>query len=254
MAEERNTNRMLVILPTYNESSDIAKMVNAIKSSSLNIEVNILIIDDNSPDGTGRIADELSKNFKDVFVIHRVRKLGLGSAYVEGFKFGLKEKFDYICEMDADFSHDPKYLIDFYKNLETCDLIIGSRYMNGISIINWPISRLLLSFFANKFVRFITGMPFTDSIGGYKCFRSGVIEDIGPDNIVSEGYIFQMEMLYRTFRKGYKIKEIPIIFYNRKFGKSKMSKKEILKSLFSVLYLRFILGFKMFHSREPKET
>jgi len=246
MAEDSNTKRMLVILPTYNESGDIAKIVNAIKSSSLNTEISILIIDDNSPDGTGRIADDLSRDNKDVFVIHRVRKLGLGSAYVEGFNFALKNGFDYVCEMDADFSHDPKYLVDFYKNLETGDLVIGSRYMNGISIINWPMSRLLLSFFANKFVKFVTGMPFTDCIGGYKCFRSTVIKDIGTDNIISEGYIFQMEMLYRTFRKGYRIKEIPIIFYNRKFGKSKMNKKEILKSLFSVLYLRFILGCKIF--------
>lgn len=254
MTESSHAERMLVILPTYNESGNIAKMVDAIKSLSLNTEIGILIIDDNSPDGTGRIADDLSKNFKDVFVMHRERKLGLGSAYIQGFSFALKNNFDYICEMDADFSHDTKYLIDFYKNIETCDLVIGSRYMHGISIVHWPISRLLLSFFANKFVRFITGMPFTDCMGGFKCFRSGVIKDIGPDNILSEGYVFQMEMLYRTFKKGYKIKEIPIIFYNRKFGRSKMSKKEILKSLFSVLYLRFLIGFKTSHNREAKKT
>lgn len=254
MIEDSNAKRMLVILPTYNESDNIARIVSAIKSLSLNIEVSILIIDDNSPDGTGKIAQELSKKNKDVFVMHRERKLGLGSAYVEGFNFALEKKFDYICEMDADFSHDPKYLIDFYKNIETYDLVTGSRYMNGISIVDWPLSRLLLSFFANKFVKFITGMPFTDCTGGFKCFRSSVIKDIGPDNIISEGYLFPIETLYRTFKRGYKIKEIPIIFYNRRFGKSKMNKKEILKSLFLVIYLRFLVGFKIFHREELKKT
>jgi len=197
LTENNHTKRMLVILPTYNESSNIAKIVEAIKS--LNLGASILIIDDNSPDGTGRIADELTRNYKDVFAMHRERKLGLGSAYVNGFNFALKEEFDFICEMDADFSHDPRYLIDFYIEIQTCNLVIASRYVNGISIVNWSLYRLLLSFFANKSVKFITGMPFTDCMGGFKCFRSHVVEDIGPDNIISKGYVFQMEMLYRVF-------------------------------------------------------
>lgn len=248
MAENTNAKRMLVVLPTYNEGSNIAKMVEAIRD--LHIGASILIIDDSSPDGTGRIADELANANKDVFVIHRERKLGLGSAYVEGFKFGLKNKFDYICEMDADFSHDPKYLIDFCRELKNCDLVIASRYMNGISIVNWGMLRLLLSFFANKFVKFITGMPFSDCMGGFKCFRAEVIRDIDPDNIVSKGYVFQMEMLYRAYEKGCRIREWPIIFYNRKHGRSKMDRKEILESFFVVIYLRLLLGFhRVFRKR-----
>jgi dolichol-phosphate mannosyltransferase len=247
MTEDNNAKKMLVILPTYNESSNIARMVEAVKS--LNIQASILIIDDNSPDGTGRIADELSGKYKDVFVIHRERKLGLGSAYVKGFKFALERQFDYICEMDADFSHDPKYLIDFYREIQMYDLVTASRYMNGISIVDWGLFRLLSSFFANKFVKFFTGMPFSDCMGGFKCFRAEVIQDIDPDNIISKGYVFQMEMLYRVFRKRYRIKEVPIIFYNRKLGKSKMDRAEMLESFFLVIYLRFLLGFKAFFNR-----
>jgi dolichol-phosphate mannosyltransferase len=239
---------MLAILPTYNECSNIARMVEAIKS--LNTQTSILIIDDNSEDGTGKIADELSKENKDVFVIHREKKLGLGSAYVEGFNFALERQFDYICEMDADFSHDPKYLIVFYREIKTYDVVTGSRYMHGISIVDWGLFRLLLSFFANKFVKLFTGMPFSDCMGGFKCFRAEAIKDIGPENIIAKGYVFQMEILYRAFRKGYKIKEVPIIFYNRKRGRSKMDRREMLESFFLVIYLRCLLGFKSFFNRK----
>jgi dolichol-phosphate mannosyltransferase len=233
-----------VILPTYNESSNIAKIVEAIKS--LNLGAYILIIDDNSSDGTGIIADELSRKHDDIYVLHREKKLGLGSAYVKGFKFALENNFDYICEMDADFSHDPKYLLDFYKEMEDCDLVIASRYINGISIVNWGLCRLLMSYFANKFVRLITGMPFTDCMGGFKCFRASVLKGIGLDNIIAKGYVIQMEMLYRAFKKGYKIKEVPIIFVNRKYGRSKLNKSDLIESFLSVIYLRFILGFRIF--------
>lgn len=242
--------KILIILPTYNECGNIAKMVEAVKS--LDIGVAILIIDDNSPDGTGKIADELSREYKNITVIHRERKLGLGSAYIKGFKFALENKFEYICEMDADFSHDPRYLIDFYREIQVSDLVVASRYMNGISIVNWSFLRLVLSFFANKFVKFITGMPFTDCMGGYKCFRSTVISDIGPHNIISKGYVFQMEMLYRAFRKGYKIKEIPIIFYDRENGKSKMNKKEVLKAFFGVILLKLLLEWDSFFNRSKE--
>ena len=238
---EKKAKRLLVIFPTYNEADNIANMVESV--SSLDIEASILIVDDNSTDGTGRIADELTHKHENVFVIHRERKLGLGSAYVRGFSFGLERKFDYICEMDADFSHDPKYLKDFYRYIDEYDIVSGSRYINGTSIVNWPFSRLVVSFFANKFVKIITGMPFTDCMGGFKCFKSEVIRDIGLDNIVSHGYVFQMEMLYRAFKRGYRIKEIPIIFVNRKYGDSKLDKSEALESFFVVLYLKFILGF-----------
>jgi dolichol-phosphate mannosyltransferase len=236
--------KALVILPTYNESKNIARMVEAIKS--LNLGIHILIIDDNSPDGTGRIADEIVKTNKDVYVLHREKKLGLGSAYVMGFKFALKNDYGYVCEMDADFSHDPRYLIDFYKEMESCDLATASRYMNGISIVNWGLSRLLMSYFANKFVRLVTGMPFTDCMGGFKCFSAKVLKGIGLDNIKAKGYVIQMEMLYRVFKKGYKIKEVPIIFVNRKYGRSKLDKSDVLESFLSVIYLRIILGFNIF--------
>ena len=247
MVENDILKKMLVILPTYNESSNIAKMVAAIKS--LNSVTAILIIDDNSPDGTGRIADELCRENKDVFAMHREKKLGLGSAYVKGFRFALEKNFDYVCEMDADFSHDPKYLLDFYREIKTHDLVIASRYTRGVSIVDWGLFRLLLSFFANKFVKLVTGMPFTDCMGGFKCFRAELIKDIGPDKIISKGYVFQMEMLYRAFRKGCRIKEVPIVFYNRKLGQSKMDKGEIFESFFLVLYLRFLLGFQAFFYR-----
>ena len=241
-----SSKRMLVILPTFNERANIVQMVKAIKS--LDIPAYILIIDDNSPDGTGRIADELSQD-KGVWVMHRERKLGLGSAYVKGFKFALEQRFDYVCEMDADFSHDPKYLLDFYREIKTHDLVIASRYTRGVSIVDWGLFRLLLSFFANKFVKLVTGMPFTDCMGGFKCFRAELIKDIGPDKIISKGYVFQMEMLYRAFRKRCRIKEVPIVFYNRKLGQSKMDKGEIFESFFLVLYLRFLLGFQAFFYR-----
>ncbi|MCX5701509.1 MAG: polyprenol monophosphomannose synthase [Candidatus Omnitrophica bacterium] len=246
--QKDNVKKFLVVVPTYNESRDIAKMVNAIKS--LNLGISILIIDDNSPDGTGLIVDELCKKNDDVYVLHREKKLGLGSAYVKGFKFALENNYDYICEMDADFSHDPKYLVDFYRGMEDCDLVIASRYIDGISIVNWGLCRLLMSYFANKFVRLITGMPFTDCMGGFKCFRASVLKGIGLDNIIAKGYVIQMEMLYRTFKKGYKIKEIPIIFYNRKHGRSKMNRVDILESFFVVIYLKFLSGFKIIFNRE----
>ncbi|MFA5089694.1 MAG: polyprenol monophosphomannose synthase [Candidatus Omnitrophota bacterium] len=234
--------KLLVILPTYNESADIERMVAAIKA--LGLDTGILIIDDNSPDGTGRIADKISSGDKEVFVVHRKKKLGLGSAYICGFKFAIEHGFDYVCEMDADFSHDPKYLPEFYRYIKDYDVVTGSRYMQGVSIVNWPFGRLMLSFLANKFVKMVTGLPLSDCMGGFKCFRVSFIKQIGPQNIISAGYVFQMEMLYRAFKAGCRIKEIPIIFYNRKYGKSKMNKAEVSWSFFLVLYLRFLFLFK----------
>ena len=239
MLKDNDAKNMLVILPTYNECNNIRQIVEAVLS--LGIKTSILIIDDNSPDGTGRIADELSRTCKDVFVIHRPKKLGLGSAYIEGFKFALANGFDCACEMDADFSHEPRYLRDFYREIERRDLVIGSRYTDGISIVNWPFSRLIISFFANKFVKLITGMPFTDCMGGYKCISAQLIRDIGLDNIISRGYVFQMEILYRAYMMGAKITEIPIIFFNRKQGRSKMSRSDMLESFFIVFRLRLAL-------------
>jgi len=244
MANANHMKNILIILPTYNESSDIASIVDVIRSQRLNMNVSVLIIDDNSPDGTGRIAYELSRKFKDVSVLNRETKLGLGKAYIEGFKFALAGNFDYLCEMDADFSHDPRYLVDFCREIETHDLVLGSRYAEGVSIVRWPFLRLVLSFLANKFVKFVTGMPFTDCMGGYKCISTQLIRDITADKIISKGYVFQMEILYRAYMMGARIKEIPIIFYNRKKGRSKMSKSDIFESFFIVLRLRFMLGFR----------
>jgi dolichol-phosphate mannosyltransferase len=244
--------RKLVILPTYNEIRNIEGAIAAIRA--LNVGIRILVVDDNSPDGTGQLVDRLARENKDVTVIHRQRKLGLGSAYVEGFRFGLREKFDYICEMDADFSHDPKYLLDFFENIETCDLVMGSRYLTGVNIVNWSFCRLCLSFFANKYVKLITGMPFSDCNCGFKCFRAEVLKEIDLNNIKAKGYVFQMEVLYRTYKKGFKIKEIPIIFYNRKFGISKMNRREVMESFFLAIYLRFLALGKSFGQRKGKTT
>ena len=228
--------KLLVVLPTYNEKENIVRITEAVLS--IGLPASILIVDDNSPDGTGPLADELARKHSNVFVIHRPSKLGLGSAYVAGFKFGIEKGFDYICEMDADFSHDPNYLKDIYIGIQDHDLVNGSRYLNGISIVHWPMHRLLMSYIGNTYVKLVTGMSFTDCTGGFKCFRADVLRSIGLDNVTSKGYIFQTEMLYRTYRKGFRITEVPIIFYNRKYGKSKMDKSEIVESLLRVVYLR----------------
>jgi len=237
--------RALVIFPTYNERDNIEKIVHAVLP--MDPRIHVLIVDDNSPDGTGEIADRLVSQESKVKVLHRERKEGLGRAYLAGFKWAIEQKFDFIFEMDADFSHGPEYLKDFLKEIQSHDLIIGSRYISGVNVINWPMSRLLLSYFANKYTRVITGLPLCDATGGFKCFRREVLEAINLDDVHSTGYSFQIEMSMRAWKKGFRMIEIPIIFYERRAGTSKMSKRIVREAIWMVWLLRIKSIFGKFN-------
>lgn len=228
--------RILVIVPTYNEAKNLPLIVPEILRQDPRLEV--LVVDDNSPDGTGQIADRMAQERSRVHVLHRPAKEGLGRAYLAGFKWGLGQGFDALFEMDADFSHDPSFLPSFLKAIEEADLVLGSRYATGVNVINWPISRLLLSLGANLYARTITGLPLTDSTGGFKCFRREVLEAIDLDRVRSNGYAFQIEMSFRAWKKGFRLKEVPIIFTDRVEGQSKMSKKIVREAIWMVWWLR----------------
>ena len=230
--------KALVIIPTYNEAENISNIIDEVLSKDECLEV--LVVDDNSPDGTSEIIEKKQENNIRIHFHKRKKKLGLGSAYVEGFKYALKNNFDYIFEMDADFSHNPVVLIEMLKEIQNHDLIIGSRYINGINVVNWPLRRLILSFLASKYVHFITFMPINDPTSGFKCFRKEVLENINLDDILSDGYSFQIEMNYRVWLKKFRIKEIPIVFTDRRSGHSKMSKKIVREAIFIVWKLRFL--------------
>jgi len=228
--------RALIIFPTYNERDNIEKIVHAVLP--LDPRIHVLIVDDNSPDGTGEVADRLAEELDKVTVLHRPGKAGLGKAYIAGFKWAIERKFDFVIEMDADFSHSPEYLKDFLREIQNRDLVIGSRYISGVNVINWPMGRLLLSYYANVYTRIITGLPLRDATGGFKCFRREVLEAIDLDEVRSTGYSFQIEMSMRAWKKGFRIKEIPIIFYDRIAGQSKMSKKIMREAIWMVWALR----------------
>ena len=215
-------NKTLVIIPTYNEIDNIHKMVEAIFRQ--NSDLSLLIIDDGSPDGTASAVKEIQKNHTNLHLIERSGKLGLGTAYITGFKWALEREFDFVFEMDCDFSHDPADIKRLLEAAQTNDLVIGSRYIDGIRIINWPINRLLLSYGASIYTRFITGLPVRDTTGGFKCFTRKALESLKLDHIISNGYSFQLELNYKVWSKGLKIKEVPIIFYERRNGESKMNK------------------------------
>jgi dolichol-phosphate mannosyltransferase len=230
--------RFLVVLPTYNESRNLSQIVPVILSQDDRLEV--LIVDDSSPDGTGQIADVLAGGIARVHVLHRPTKEGLGRAYLAGFSWGLERGFDALFEMDADFSHDPRFLRDLISVLEAgADLAIGSRYKEGVNVINWPMSRLILSSGANLYARLITGLPLTDSTGGFKAFRRKVLEAIPFDRVRSNGYSFQIEMSYRAWKKGFRLVEVPIIFTDRVEGQSKMNKRIVREAIWMVWWLRF---------------
>jgi dolichol-phosphate mannosyltransferase len=195
-------------------------------------------VDDNSPDNTGKLADEMAATEPRLHVLHREVKQGLGKAYLAGFRWALDNGFDLIFEMDADFSHDPKFLSDFLRAIETADLVLGSRYHTGVNVINWPISRLLLSLGANLYARWITGLPLSDSTGGFKCFRRAVLEAIDFESVRSNGYSFQIEMSFRAWRKGFRLVEIPIVFTDRIEGQSKMNKRIVREAIWMVWWLR----------------
>lgn len=234
----------LVLIPTYNESENVEKIIEAVLRQSPELE--ILIIDDNSPDKSASIVKNLMKTNSRIHLIERPAKLGLGTAYVTGFKYMLEYKYDYCFEMDADFSHNPNDLPRFIELLKDYDLIIGSRYCEGVSVINWPIKRLLLSYFACLYARKVTGCPIKDLTAGFKCYKRNVLEGINLDKIKSDGYGFQIEIDFMIWRKGFKIKEIPIIFAERRVGVSKMSKHIVYEAFFLVLRLRLQRIFGLF--------
>lgn len=230
--------RILVIIPTYNESDNILKIIpEVIQNSDDNNIFNVLVVDDNSPDGTANMVKEF--NHPSVFILERRGKLGLGTAYVAGFKYAIENKFDLVFEMDADFSHDPKYLRNFVREIDKgYDLVVGSRYIDGVSVVNWPISRLFLSYFANIYTRIVTGLKVMDATAGFMCYRVDALQKINLDNIKSNGYSFQIEMKFKIFKKGLKISEIPILFIERRAGVSKMSKKVVYEATFMVWFLK----------------
>jgi len=228
--------RALVIIPTYNEAENIRRIVPRVLKQDERIE--ILVVDDNSPDGTGQIADEIVLENPRVHVLHREAKQGLGKAYLAGFAWALERGYDFVFEMDSDFSHDPEFLPEFLRVIENADLVIGSRYKTGVNVINWPMSRLILSYGANLYARWITGVPLCDATGGFKCFRREVLAAIPLDRVQSNGYSFQIEMSFRAWKRGFRLVEIPIVFVDRVQGDSKMSRKIIREAIWMVWWLR----------------
>ncbi len=222
----------LVVIPTYNECENIENVIGQVLD--LGLDIHILVVDDGSPDGTGDIVETLQKNDSRIHLIRRPGKMGMGTAYVRGFKFAIEHNFELVFEMDADLSHNPNDIPRFLEVIGDYDLVIGSRYINGVSVVNWPLSRLMLSYFASLYTRIITGIPVKDPTGGFKCFRIEVLKAIDLDQIRSGGYSFQIEMNYKAWKKGFRIKEIPIVFTERTGGSSKMSKKIVREAIFMV--------------------
>jgi dolichol-phosphate mannosyltransferase len=230
--------RALVIVPTYNEKPNIERLIAAVLAQDPRLEV--LVVDDNSADGTGAIVDALAECDARVHVLHRPGKMGLGTAYVAGFRWALERDYAYVFEMDADFSHDPAHLTDFLKAIRGADLVLGSRYRKGrVTVVNWPMSRLILSYFANVYARAVTGLHLDDSTGGFKCFRRSVLEAIDLNEVKSGGYAFQIEMSFRAWKKGFQIVEIPIVFVDRTEGTSKMSRSIVREAVWMVWRLRW---------------
>ena len=230
--------RGLVIIPTYNERDNIARLIDQVLARDDRLDV--LVVDDGSPDGTGAMVDAIKAGNPRVDVIHRPRKLGLGTAYIAGFKWALAREYAYVFEMDADFSHDPAHLPQFLEAVEGADVVIGSRYRNGrVTVVNWPVGRLLLSFAANVYARVITGLQLFDSTAGFKCFRREVLQNVDLDAVRSSGYAFQIEMNFRAWKKGFRLVEIPIVFVDRTEGESKMSKKIVREAVWMVWRLRW---------------
>ncbi len=238
-------NKSLLIIPTYNEIDNIKKMLDTLHG--LYPELSVLIIDDGSPDGTADIVKDYQKNWPTLHLIQREGKLGLGTAYIAGFRFALEKAYEYIFEMDCDFSHDPNDIPTLLEAAQTNDLIIGSRYINGIRIINWPMRRLLLSYFAGVYTRIITGMTVLDATGGFKCFKRNALESLNLDKVFSNGYSFQIELNFKVWSKGLKVKEVPIVFTERRDGESKMSGGIVFEAVFAVIKLRLRKIFGILH-------
>ncbi len=229
--------KALVVIPTYNEADNIQKIIGDVLSVESSLHV--LVVDDSSPDGTGSIVKQMITANDRISLIEREGKKGLGTAYVAGFRYALTNGYDCVFEMDADFSHDPREIPNFLKKIRDYDLVIGSRYLTGVTVVNWPLKRLILSYGANLYTRIITGMPIKDATGGFKCFRRKVLESIDLDAIHSNGYAFQIEMNFKAWKKGFRVTEIPIIFEDRRVGVSKMSKKIVYEAIFMVWKLKW---------------
>ena len=225
------------MIPTYNERDNLERLARQILSQDL--KIHLLIVDDNSPDGTGALAERLAAETNRVTVLHRAGKLGLGSAYREGFRLALDMGADFVVQMDADFSHDPSILPLFFQKMQDHDLVIGSRYLNGVSVVNWPLRRLMLSYFASVYTRVITGLTISDCTSGFKCFRRSALEAIDLSRVRSDGYSFQIEMNYRCVEHGFRVTEVPIIFIDRHAGSSKMSKRIVREAVLMVWKLKF---------------
>jgi dolichol-phosphate mannosyltransferase len=230
--------RALVIVPTYNERFNIERLIPSILAQDASLEV--LVVDDASPDGTGALVDAIAGTNPRVHIVHREGKLGLGTAYIAGFRWALERKYDLVFEMDADFSHNPERLPEFLEMIREADVVLGSRYQDGhVNVVNWPMSRLFLSYAANLYARAITGLPVFDATGGFKCFRRNVLESIDLNSVKSNGYAFQIEMSYRAWKRGFNLVEIPIIFVDRTEGESKMSKRIVREAVWMVWRLRW---------------
>ncbi len=235
-------NDTLIVIPTYNEKETVREIARAV--FSLVPQVDILFVDDNSPDGTGQIEDEMHASDPRVNVLHRKEKQGLGRAYIAGFKWALERGYERILEMDADLSHNPSDIPRFLEASENADLVLGSRYRDGIRVINWPLNRLMLSLGAATYVRVITGMPFSDPTGGYKCFRREALQRLELESVRSNGYSFQIELTHQIWRRGLRVREVPIIFTDRFQGKSKMSGRIVREAMVNVVKLRFDKSLK----------
>jgi dolichol-phosphate mannosyltransferase len=225
-----------IVIPTYNESENVEPLISALLEAGP--EIHVLIVDDNSPDGTAACVEAIGSKNPRVRLLKRPGKMGLGSAYIDGFREALDHGAEIVIQMDADFSHDPRYITDFLDAIRDKDLVVGSRYVRGVNVVNWPIERLLLSYFANLYSRIITGLPVHDATSGFKCFRRNVLEAIDLDKIISDGYCFQIEMTFRSWRRGFRIAEIPIVFVERHSGTSKMSKHIIWEAIWKVWWFR----------------
>jgi dolichol-phosphate mannosyltransferase len=229
--------KSLVIVPTYNEADNIRQLVPRVLEQDPGVEM--LVVDDNSVDGTGAIVDDLMETEPRLHVLHRPRKMGLGTAYVDGFRYALERDYEAVFEMDADFSHDPDAIPAFLEAIQEADLVIGSRYLNGVTVVNWPLSRLILSYGANLYTRIVTWMPVKDATGGFKCFRRSTLERLDLNGVNTDGYGFQIEMNFKVWKKGMRIREIPILFVDRRVGVSKMNNKIVWEAMWLVWKLRF---------------
>ncbi len=226
----------LIIIPTYNEADNVSKIIPEVLAQ--NEGFNVLIVDDNSPDGTAALVKEMQSTNQHIHILERPGKQGLGTAYVAGFKYALSHGFDFIFEMDADFSHDPKSLVQLFEKAKEYDLVIGSRYISGVNVVNWPMRRLILSYSANLYTRIITGLPIKDATAGFKCYRRAVLESFDLDSIKSNGYSFQIETNYLTWKHGFRVCEVPIVFTDRREGVSKMSKHIVYEAAWMVWKLK----------------